>query len=105
VIGSHLDAQLPHQGIARQWFTGDSILALLPMPETSAGPQVSMVWSVKQALADELMGLDPDARAQQLEQHLQAMTDGCLGALTVRSPMYASAPSYESIGRLAHGEA
>ncbi|HLR81870.1 MAG TPA: FAD-dependent monooxygenase [Paenalcaligenes sp.] len=104
-IVTHLDAQLPHQGIARQWFTGDSILALLPMPETSAGPQVSMVWSVKQALADELMGLDPDARAQQLEQHLQAMTDGCLGALTVRSPMYAFPLTFERSAMVAPGVA
>src|SRR5690606_4502072 len=43
---AHLNSEWPHQGIAHQWFTGDSVLALLPMPDTAAGPQVSMVWSL-----------------------------------------------------------
>src|SRR5690625_1937099 len=64
-IVTHLNAELAHQQIARQWFTGDSILALLPLPDTSQGPQVSMVWSVKQDFADELMARPDDERAQQ----------------------------------------
>src|SRR5690606_28219040 len=31
-VVAHLDAEIPHQGKALQWFTGDSVLALLPMP-------------------------------------------------------------------------
>ncbi|HLS16852.1 MAG TPA: FAD-dependent monooxygenase [Paenalcaligenes sp.] len=104
-VVTHLNAEIAHQGIARQWFTGDSILALLPMPDTSAGPQVSMVWSVKQALADELMALAPKDRAQQLEQHLQVITEGCLGALTVRSPLYAFPLTFERSAMIAPGVA
>ncbi len=37
----------PHQGIARQWFGRDGILAWLPM----AGQRMSMVWSTTQAHA------------------------------------------------------
>ncbi|AXK39795.1 UbiH/UbiF family hydroxylase [Crenobacter cavernae] len=45
----------PHGDIARQWFTGDSILAWLPM----AGNHMSMVWSTSGP--DALLELDDDA--------------------------------------------
>lgn len=41
VVGTFRQA-LPHDGIARQWFLGDSVLALLPLPDQC----VSMVWSM-----------------------------------------------------------
>ncbi len=104
-IVTHLNAALPHQNIARQWFTGDSILALLPMPETSQGPQVSMVWSVRQAVADALMALPAEARAQQLEQHLLAISEGCLGALSVRSSVHAFPLTFERSAMVAPGVA
>jgi len=46
-----------HGNIARQWFTGDSILAWLPM----AGNRVSMVWSTSDA--DALLALSADELA------------------------------------------
>lgn len=53
---------LPHGQCAFQWFFGDSILALLPLPphDGAAGPSthVSMVWSAPPARADELARLD-----------------------------------------------
>src|SRR5690606_1124779 len=63
-VVAHLDAELPHQQVAVQWFTGDSILALLPMPDTANGHQVSMVWSLRERAATELMSMEPQARAQ-----------------------------------------
>ncbi|MDN0083433.1 UbiH/UbiF family hydroxylase [Crenobacter sp. SG2305] len=40
-VVANFECERPHGNIARQWFTGDSILAWLPM----AGNRVSMVWS------------------------------------------------------------
>ncbi|MYN14041.1 ubiquinone biosynthesis protein UbiH [Pusillimonas sp. TS35] len=85
----HLDAELPHQNVAVQWFTGDSVLALLPMPDTAQGPQVSMVWSLPAATADEWMALPDEARCVHIESHLAAATGGRLGALRVRSTPFA----------------
>src|SRR3990172_1393407 len=39
---ANFTCELPHRGIAYQWFQPDGILALLPLP----GNHVSMVWSV-----------------------------------------------------------
>ena len=47
----HLDAERPHQGTAVQWFRDDGVLALLPLPDTSDGAQVSMVWSMREEAA------------------------------------------------------
>src|SRR3546814_13668545 len=77
----HLNAQLPHQNIALQWFTGDSILALLPLPGTADGHQVSMVWSMPEAMAQELMALPEADRNAKLESRLAMATGGRLGRL------------------------
>ena len=79
---AHFSCALPHQGVALQWFRPDGVLALLPMPDTSAGPQVSMVWSLKQALADELLALSPEALATELAARLADATQARLGTLT-----------------------
>ncbi len=49
--------ELPHGFAARQWFLGQSVLALLPLPNASApaGNQVSMVWSCEHDQAKNLM--------------------------------------------------
>ena len=71
---THLNAELAHQGVAMQWFTGDSIVALLPLPDTAQGPQVSMVWSGPDELISEMMALEPTEQAQRLSVWLQAVT-------------------------------
>ncbi len=49
-----------HHGRARQWFRDDGgILAWLPLP----GRRMSLVWSAPEALAQELLALDPAALA------------------------------------------
>ena len=51
-VVSNFSCELPHHGVAHQWFTGaDGVVALLPLP----GNQVSLVWSAPDALADTLM--------------------------------------------------
>lgn len=104
-VVAHLDAELPHQNIAVQWFTGDSILALLPMPDTADGHQVSMVWSLKEAAANELMAMKPQARAEFLETRLAAATGGRLGRLRLRSTPFAFPLFLEHSGMVGPGVA
>lgn len=84
----HLDAERPHQGRAWQWFTPDGILALLPMPDTGAGPQLSMVWSMRRAAAAELQALEPAELKLRLPRLLAAATGERLGQLVPRSPLH-----------------
>lgn len=84
-VVAHLDTELPHQNIAYQWFTSDAVLALLPLPDTDQGPQVSMVWSVQQSQADAFMALDAPAQAEHLHALLGALTQHRLGQLRLRS--------------------
>ena len=86
---AHLTCAVPHQGTAVQWFSSDGVLALLPMPDTTQGPQVSMVWSLKEAIANELLALSPEQRASALQTRLAAATAGRLGALTLRGTVHA----------------
>ncbi|HUG57657.1 MAG TPA: UbiH/UbiF family hydroxylase [Candidimonas sp.] len=101
----HLDAELPHQNIALQWFTGDSILALLPLPDTADGHQVSMVWSMPEAMAKELMALPEGDRNRALETRLAAASGGRLGRLRVRSPLFGFPLFLEHSGMVAPGVA
>jgi len=84
---AHLDAERPHHGTAFQWFRDDGVLALLPLPDTSAGPQVSMVWSMHNAHAKALQALAPDEQAARLEQMLAHAAHGRLGRLRMRGKL------------------
>jgi len=61
-VAARLRTERPHGGVARQWFCGDSILALLPM-DGPEGRLVALVWSVPHARAATLLGLDAAAFA------------------------------------------
>jgi 2-octaprenylphenol hydroxylase len=67
-----------HGNIARQWFQGGPVLALLPLP----GERVSMVWSLPDVDAGRLQGLEPMAFAREVE----LASAGALGALEVLTP-------------------
>lgn len=84
----HLDAELPHHGAALQWFRDDGVLALLPLPDTRDGSQVSMVWSMREAQARELLALPAGEQAAQLERRLQEASQQRLGRLRVRSRLH-----------------
>ena len=58
-VVANFKIQQPHGGIARQWFSPDGVLAYLPLPDR----QISIVWSVSCARADELVALDDAAFA------------------------------------------
>ncbi|OBS30223.1 hypothetical protein A9O67_03990 [Tepidimonas fonticaldi] len=66
-IAARLHCERPHGAVARQWFCGDSILALLPMGGAE-GQTVALVWSVPHARAADLLALPPDAFAQAVQQ-------------------------------------
>jgi len=88
-IVAHLNCARPHQGTALQWFNDQGVLALLPMPSTQAGAQVSMVWSLDASLAQELLALPVAEQAAQLSVRLAALTAGRLGQLTLRGALHA----------------
>jgi 2-octaprenyl-6-methoxyphenol hydroxylase len=52
-IVAHFDCEKPHEGVARQWFRRDGVLAWLPLP----GRRISIVWSAPLAVAAELGAL------------------------------------------------
>ncbi|WP_232606985.1 FAD-dependent monooxygenase, partial [Photobacterium phosphoreum] len=99
----HLNAELAHQNIALQWFTGDSVLALLPMPDTPDGHQVSMVWSMPEAIACQLQAMPEQLRAAELERRLAVTTGGRLGRLSVRSAIFSFPLTLERSGMVAPG--
>lgn len=84
---AHFNAERPHQGTAMQWFGVEGVLALLPMPTTTDGPQVSMVWSAKEALAQEVLSMSASDQAQYLSLRLNEMTASRLGKLTMRGSL------------------
>jgi 2-octaprenylphenol hydroxylase len=54
-VVAHFRCERSPAGVARQWFRSDGILAWLPLP----GDRMSIVWSARGGLADELAALDP----------------------------------------------
>ncbi len=78
-VVANFAVETAHRGRAFQWFMEDGgVLAWLPLP----GRRVSIVWSAPDALAAELLGLDPTAFCARVE----AAGQRTLGALTVITP-------------------
>ncbi|MEG3765603.1 FAD-dependent monooxygenase [Alteromonas sp. 14N.309.X.WAT.G.H12] len=69
---------LPHDNCARQVFTPDGPLALLPLNDQHL---CSIVWSQRNEVANEIMALDDIA----FSHRLTAVSDSVLGVLTVES--------------------
>lgn len=60
-IAARLSCNVPHAGVARQWFRSPDVLALLPCAEGSQGaPAYALVWSLPSERAQALMAL-PEA--------------------------------------------
>lgn len=78
-VVAHFRCEKPPAGVARQWFRGDGILAWLPLP----GDRISIVWSARGGLADELAALDPEALARRVRDAGGAV----LGDLAPDSPV------------------
>lgn len=54
----------PTRGVARQWFRPDGILAWLPLP----GERLSIVWSARGDLAQDLLALGPEELARRVRE-------------------------------------
>lgn len=104
-VVANFTTELPHRGIAHQWFQPDGILALLPLP----GNRVSMVWSVSPEKSAELLAL----AHEELCARVSEASHRTLGELSVITPAAAfplrllvlpqiSAPRVALIGDAAH---
>lgn len=105
-IVAHFRCERPAAGVARQWFRADGILAWLPLP----GERMSIVWSARDELADELVALEPDALARRVrDAGGAALGDLALDSAVARFPLRLirmpriSAPGAVLIGDAAHG--
>jgi len=76
-IAARLLCERPHDNVARQWFAGGEVLALLPL----GGHSVALVWSVAEAHAQPLLSMD-EAR---FSARLGEATHQALGRLTLAS--------------------
>ncbi|MEY2684508.1 MAG: hypothetical protein RJA09_1652 [Pseudomonadota bacterium] len=83
-VASRLRCEKPHGGVARQWFLGGDILALLPM-EGPGGNLVALVWSVPHERATTLLATAPDAFAHAV----QVACDQALGHMALEGPVAA----------------
>jgi ubiquinone biosynthesis UbiH/UbiF/VisC/COQ6 family hydroxylase len=61
-VVANFETELPHQGVARQWFVEDGILAWLPLP----GRRISMVFSTKHS--QDLMAMSSEALCEYVAQ-------------------------------------
>jgi len=90
-VATRLVCELPHQGVARQWFGWSAvpglsqpqaeILALLPLGG-EGGSEVALVWSVHPLRAKTLMALEAEAFALELSKACGL----ALGHMTVSAP-------------------
>lgn len=80
-VATRLRCELPHGQVARQWFSHQGILALLPL-EGQDGHSVAVVWSVPQAEALHWQNCSPE----DFTQALFHISQGSLGQLTLQSP-------------------
>lgn len=81
-LAARLTSSTPHGGVARQWFQGGDILALLPVGG-AGGCELALVWSVGHARAAELEALP----AQAFTQSVQAAAGLEVGQLRLGSPV------------------
>ncbi len=79
-IAARLEAEQPHESVARQWFIDGDILALLPVGGAD-GHTLALVWSVGQDRADGLLALP----AAEFERRLTDASHGVLGGLRLAS--------------------
>ena len=81
-VAARLVSQVPHGGLARQWFRSPDVLALLPFDRPEPGRSYGLVWSLPDARAAELLALDEAA----FEAALAEATGSAAGPLRLAGP-------------------
>ncbi len=104
-VVANFSIDLPHRGIAYQWFQPDGILALLPLP----GKRVSMVWSVDPEKSARLLAMSQDELCAQVTAasghmlgNLQFVTPPASFPLRLLVLPQISAPRVALVGDAAH---
>lgn len=77
-VVANFTTEKAHDGIARQWFRDDGVLAYLPLP----GNRISIVWSTFDAQANELLALAPETFCARVRE----AGHDALGALQLITP-------------------
>jgi 2-polyprenyl-6-methoxyphenol hydroxylase-like FAD-dependent oxidoreductase len=83
-LAARVQCEKPHLQVARQWFSGGEILALLPLGGAQ-GNLCALVWSVSPERATELQNLDASTFCQALD----AASHGTCGSLELVSERHA----------------
>jgi 2-octaprenylphenol hydroxylase len=104
-VVANFTTELPHQGIAYQWFGRDGVLAYLPLP----GNQISMVWSLQEDIAQSLLQLPAAELCERVAQasgmrlgKLALMTPPAAFPLHLIAPDHLIQPRIALIGDAAH---
>jgi ubiquinone biosynthesis UbiH/UbiF/VisC/COQ6 family hydroxylase len=105
-VVAHFRCERPTQGVARQWFRSDGILAWLPLP----GDRMSIVWSARGSLSEELAALAPEDLARRVrDAGGAALGDLALDSTVARFPLRLirvpriAVPGAVLVGDAAHG--
>jgi ubiquinone biosynthesis UbiH/UbiF/VisC/COQ6 family hydroxylase len=80
-LAARLQADVPHTGVARQWFRSPDVLALLPFDRPAPGCSYGLVWSLPAERAAALR----DAPVAEFEAALADATGGAAGHLRLAS--------------------
>ena len=79
-LAARVVSDMPHAGVARQWFRAPDVLALLPFDRPQPECSYGIVWSMPQAEAERLV----QASDTDFDDALNAATGGAAGALKVQ---------------------
>ncbi|MFL6682699.1 MAG: FAD-dependent monooxygenase [Burkholderiaceae bacterium] len=81
-LATRVQSDVPHAGVARQWFRAPDVLALLPFDRPQPECSYGIVWSMPQAEVERLV----QASDADFDDALNAATDGAAGRLQVKGP-------------------
>lgn len=107
-LAARLALEIPHGGVARQWFTGGDILALLPL-SGAQGNLAALVWSVPVERAGALEKLPPEEFCKALQAvcgretgKLQLTSERASWPLSLSSAGHWVGPGWALAGDAAH---
>lgn len=104
-IVANFEIEKPHRGIAWQWFSGQDVLAYLPLP----GRRISIVWSTEASAVPARMALSAEAFSEAVAEaghhvlgRLRQITPQVAFPLVIRRADQWVRPGFVLIGDAAH---